>query len=294
MKVAMTLPGMDPGLDRKSLIEWVRRIEDGPFDTLAFGERMAFFNPELIALFGACSVLTERVTLRSTVIIMPIHDPVMLAKQLATLDVLSEGRLSVGLGIGGREEDLRAVGADPSRRTNVALAADVETMRRVWRGEDVVAGLLCPVEPKPIQVGGPELLAGAMGPRAIRLAAQWATGLCGFSWGATPEEIAPTFEIARQAWAEAGKAKPKLISGFWFALGSGGRAQLSSHLGRYMNWLEPAEREAAQKTAGFTGDASDLRDLLKRIEDLGADEVHLVPTSGNPDEVSRVADAIGG
>lgn len=294
MKIGMTLPGMDPGLDRKRLLEWVRRIEEGPFDTLAFGERMAFFNPELIALFGACAVATERVTLRATVIVMPLHDPVMLAKQLATLDVLAEGRLSVGLGIGGREEDLRAVGADPARRTNAALARDAETMRRVWRGEDVVGGLLRPVEPKPFSPGGPELLAGAMGPKAIRRAASWADGLCGFSWGATADEIAPTLEMARKVWSDQGRATPKLITGFWFAQGPGARAQMSTHLGRYMNWLPAAEREAAQLHAGLAGSAADLRSLLRRIEDLGADEVHLVPTSGDPDEVSRAADAIEG
>jgi len=293
MKIAMTLPGMDPGLDRARLIEWVSRIEAGPFATLAFGERMAFYNPELIALFGACAALTERVTLRSTVIVMPLHDPVMLAKQLATLDVLSEGRLSVGLGIGGREEDLRAVGADPGRQRNAALAADVDVMKRVWRGERVIEGLLRPVEPKPVQPGGPELLAGAMGPRAIRLAASWASGLCGFSWAATPEEIAPTFELARAAWREAGSGHPKLVTGFWVALGDGARDQMAEHLGRYMNWLDPAAREAAQKGAGFTGDAGQLRDLLRRVEDLGAEELHLVPTSGDPDEVNRIAEAIG-
>lgn len=294
MKLAMTLPGMDPGLDRKNLVDWTRRIEAGPFDTLAFGERMAFYNPELIALFGACAALTERVTLRSTVIVMPIHNPVMLAKQLATLDVLTEGRLSVGLGIGGREEDLRAVGADPARRTNAALARDVETMRRVWRGEDVVGGLLEPVEPRPVRAGGPELLAGAMGPRAIEQAAAWAEGLCGFTWGATADEIAPTFELARTAWAKAGHGTPKLITGFWFALGDGARDQMSRHLGRYMNWLPAAEREAAQQGAGFTGDAPAMRDLLRRIEDLGADEVHLVPTCGDPDEVDRAAEVVAG
>ncbi len=292
MKIAMTLPGMDPGLDRSRLVEWTRRVEAGPFDTLAFGERMAFYNPELIALFGACAALTERVVLRSTVIVMPIHDPVMLAKQLATLDVLTQGRLSVGLGIGGREEDLLAVGADPARRSNAALARDVETMRRVWRGEDVVGGLLRPVEPKPLRAQGPELLAGAMGPKAIALAAEWAEGLCGFTWGATTEEIAPTFELARSAWQRAGRDAPRLITGFWFALGDGAREQVAEHLGRYMNWLPAAEREAAQKTAGYAGDTGGLLDLLRRIEDLGADEVHLVPTSGDPDEVSRVADVL--
>ena len=289
----MTLPGMDPGLDRRRLMEWTARIESGPFATLAFGERMAFFNPELIALFGACAALTERVTLRSTVIVLPLHQPVMLAKQLATLDVLSEGRLSVGLGIGGREEDLVAVGADPARARNASLAQEAALLRRVWRCEEVVPGLLRPVEPRPVQPDGPELLAGAMGPRAIRLAADWADGLCGFTWGATPDEIAPTFELARAAWREAGRDTPKLITGFWFALGDGAREQMAQHLGRYMNWLVPAEREAAQKSAGLTGDAQQLRDLLRRIEDLGADEVHLVPTSGDPDEVSRAADAIG-
>ena len=289
----MTLPGMEPGLDRQRLMEWCRRIEAGPFASLAFGERMAFYNPELIAMLGACAVLTERVQLCTTIIVMPLHQPVMLAKQIATLDVLSEGRLSVGLGIGGREEDLRAVAADPARARNAALAEDVAVMRRVWRGEEVVSGLHRPIEPAPVQPGGPELLAGAMGPRAVRLAASWADGLMGFSWGADPDEVAPIFEMARKAWAEEGRAAPKLITGLWVAVGAGARDQLAGHLGRYLNWLPPAEREAAQKDSGFAGSAAELRDLLRRLEDLGADEVNFVSTRGDPDEVDRLAEAVG-
>ena len=138
-----------------------------------------------------------------------------------------------------------------------------------------------------------ELLAGAMGPRAIRLAAGWADGLCGFTWAAHADEIAPTFELARTTWREAGRGDPKLITGFWFALGAGAREQMSAHLGRYMNWLPAEERAAAQAGAGFTGSAGELRELLRQVEDLGADEVHLVPTCGDPDEVARAADAIG-
>ncbi len=293
MRIGMTLPGMEPGLDRQRLMEWCRRIEAGPFASLAFGERMAFYNPELISMFGACAVLTERVRLSTTIIVVPLHQPVMLAKQLATLDVLSEGRLSVGLGIGGREEDHRAVAADPARIRNTVLAEDVAVMRRVWRGEEVVSGLHRPIEPKPVQPGGPELLAGAMGPRAVRLAASWADGLTGFSWGADPDEVAPIFEAARKAWAEEGRAAPKLYTGFWVAVGDGARDQLAGHLGRYLNWLSPAERELAQKDAGFAGPAAELRDLLRRLEDLGADEVNLVSTCGDPDEVDRLAEAVG-
>ena len=52
------------------------------------------------------------------------------------------------------------------------------------------------------------------------------------------------------------------------------------------------EREDAQRSAGLAGNPQDLRDALQRIRDLGADEVNLVPTSGDPDEVDRAADAI--
>lgn len=165
MKIGMTLPGMDPGLDRARLVDWTRRIEAGPFETLAFGERMAFYNPELIAMFGACAVLTERVQLRTTVLVMPIHQPVLLAKQLATLDVLSNGRLSVGIGIGGRAEDVRAVSGDPARQKNAVLAREIEIMRRVWRGESVVDGLLRPVEPRPVRAGGRSCWPGRWGRR---------------------------------------------------------------------------------------------------------------------------------
>ena len=293
MRIGMTLPGMEPGLDRPRLMEWCRRIEAGPYASLAFGERMAFYNPELISMLGACAVLTERVQLSTTIIVMPLHHPVMLAKQLATLDVLSQGRLSVGLGIGGREEDLRAVAADPARGRNAALAEDVAVMRRVWRGEEVVSGLHRPIEPSPVQPGGPELLAGAMGPRAVRLAASWADGLVGFSWAADPNEVAPIFEMVRKAWEEAGRDAPKLKTGFWVAVGENARDQLAGHLGRYLNWKSSAEREQWQQGAGFAGTAPELRDLLRRIEDLGADEVNLVPTRGDPDEVDRLAEAVG-
>ncbi len=293
MNIGMTLPGMERGLDRQRIMEWCRRVDAGPFSSLAFGERMAFYNPELISMLGACAVLTERVRLSTTIIVMPLHNPVMLAKQLATLDVLCEGRLSVGLGIGGRREDHLAVSADPARIRNAALAEDVAVMRRVWRGEEVVPGLHGLIEPKPVQPGGPELLAGAMGPRAVRLAATWADGLTGFSWGADPDEVAPIFEMARKAWAEEGRDAPKLKTGFWVAVGEGARDQLAGHLGRYLSWLSPAEREQAMKGSGFAGSAAELRELLRRLEDLGAEEVNLVSTRGEPDEVDRLADAVG-
>ena len=100
MKIGMTLPVTEPGWTRETLIEWARRIDQGPYNSLALGERICFPNPELMTTLGACAVLTERVDLVTTVLILSMHNPVLAAKQLATVDVLSpvRGRLLPGGG----------------------------------------------------------------------------------------------------------------------------------------------------------------------------------------------------
>ncbi|NQZ95196.1 MAG: LLM class flavin-dependent oxidoreductase [Myxococcales bacterium] len=293
MKIGMNLPVMEPGLDRGVLLEWIRRIDEGPFSSVALGERIAFTNPEVLTTLAACAAVTQRVRIVSTVVVLPIHDPVLLAKQLATIDVLSDGRLSVGVGIGGREEDYRSVSADLSMKRNAALPGLVDTLRRVWAGERVV-DTLEPVGPEPVQPGGPEVLAGALGPKAVTMAASWADGICGFDWGPSLEGIESTFSRARDAWKQVGREEaPRLITSFWFALGEAARDQVSSHLRRYMNYMDADVVEDLLPTTGFAGSGAELVSLLARVEDLGADEVLLTPTNASPDEVSRVADLIG-
>ena len=305
----MTLPVMEEGFDREAIFDWIARIERGPYASLCFGERISFRNPDAVALMAAAAVLTRRVRLVTTVMIAPIHSPVLLAKQCATIDVLSNGRLSLGVGIGGREEDFLATGTDLALHRNDRLGELVASMRRVWAGEIVVPGARSPVGPPPVQKGGPPVLCGAMGPRATRLAARWADGLCGYSWGPRPEGARPTFalashvwtlrdmetqfEAARRAWKEAGRERPpRLAVGLWFALGPRGREQIESHLRRYLNWLAPAEIEPLLPIAGFAGSARELRALLRQIADVGADEVQLVSTALDPDQVEHAAEAI--
>jgi hypothetical protein len=148
-----------------------------------------------------------------------------------------------------------------------------------------------------------------MGPRATRLASRWADGLCGFNWGPRPEGERPSFALAnhvwtlrdmerqfalaRSAWQEAGRDRPpRLAVGFWFALGPRARAQIESHLRMYLNWLAPGEIEPLLPIAGFAGNARELRAVLQQIADLGADEVQLVSTALDPDQVERAAEAI--
>lgn len=91
MRIGMTLPVMEPGLDAETLETWSRAIDEGPFVSLCFGERMAFDNPDSLTLLGAVSAWTKRVRIVTTVVVPQLHEPVPLAKALATGDGATAG-----------------------------------------------------------------------------------------------------------------------------------------------------------------------------------------------------------
>ncbi len=286
----MTMPVMEPDLDATLLRTWARTIDDGPFSSLCWGERIAFDNPDSLTLLGALAAWTDRVRLVTTVIVPQLHDPVMLAKGLATGDMLSGGRLTVGIGVGGRHEDYRAVGADPKTQTMRGMAERVAVMKRVWAGE-TMADAVRPVGPPPVQPGGPRLFIGSIGPKTIRGAAAWADGLAGTTLDLDVAKQDELFDVARAAWAEAGKPKPHLATSFWFAFGSqqDARAQVHRHLRRYMNWIPAEYVDAMAPMTGWAGAEDELAAVLRRFEGIGTDEVQLIPTSSDIDQLSRAA-----
>jgi alkanesulfonate monooxygenase SsuD/methylene tetrahydromethanopterin reductase-like flavin-dependent oxidoreductase (luciferase family) len=287
----MTLPVMEPDLDATILRTWARAVDDGPFSSLCWGERIAFTNPDSLTLLGALTAWTDRVRLVATVIVPQLHDPVMCAKALATADMLCGGRLTVGIGVGGRHEDYRAVGADPNTQTMRGMAERVAIMRRIWAGERVTESVL-PVGPPPFQPGGPRLLIGTLGPRTIRSAAEWADGLAGMSMDLDTARAETLFGVARDAWATAGKPAPHLATSFWFALGPAGaaREQVRRHLLRYLNWIPAEYVEAIAPSTGWSGSQEELATRLRAFQAIGADEIHLIPTSSDIDQLNQVAD----
>jgi alkanesulfonate monooxygenase SsuD/methylene tetrahydromethanopterin reductase-like flavin-dependent oxidoreductase (luciferase family) len=290
----MTMPVMEPDLDAGVLENWARAIDEGPFSSLCWGERIAFDNPDNLTLLGALAAWTSRVRLVSTVIVPQLHDPVMLAKGLATGDMLSGGRLTVGIGVGGRHEDYHAVGADPATQTMRAMAERVAVMKRVWAGEKITESVL-PVGPLPVQAGGPPLFVGSMGPKTIRSAAAWADGLAGTTLDLDAAKQKELFDVARAAWAQAGKPKPHLVTSFWFAFGSPehAHAQVHRHLRRYTNWIPPEYVDAMAPMTGWAGGEDELLAVLRKFEAIGADEVQLIPTSPDLDQLHRAADVAG-
>ncbi len=292
----MTLPVMEPDLwaEPDTLERWAREIDAGPWSSLCFGERMAFDNPEPLTLLGAVSAWTSRVSIALTVVVPQLHEPVPLAKALATADRLCGGRLTLGVGVGGREEDYRAAGADWSTRTMVEMADRVAVLRRVWAGEKVVEATL-PVGPPPLQAGGPPVYVGTLGPRTIKHAAGWADGLAGVSLDLDLDGVSALFDLARESWAAAGREAPKLTTSFWFAIDDGdgsAREQVHRHLRHYMNWYPAELVDAMAPTTGFAGTVEELEEVLRGFAGIGCDEVQLIPTSCDREQLAAAADVV--
>ncbi len=290
MKIGLNLPVMAPGLDREILHAWCRGIDEGPFSSLAVGERINFPNPEITVTLGAAAAWTSRVPLFYNVLVLPMHPAARAAKQIATLDVISNGRVVLGVGVGAREDDYDAVGATWSGRLGV-LETQVRAMRAYWAGEPASALTTAPIEPRPVQPGGPKVLMGALFPKAITRAAQFADGILGFSFTLAREELDYAFDGARAAWKDAGRAgPPTLVTGSWFALGPNGRAQMDDYLARYLSFLGPSA--AGLIPLVRTVDAQGLRDAVARARDAGADEIVLAPTTLDAAEIKRVEDLL--
>jgi alkanesulfonate monooxygenase SsuD/methylene tetrahydromethanopterin reductase-like flavin-dependent oxidoreductase (luciferase family) len=272
------------------LLEWMRGVDDGPFSVLAAGERIAYPNVEMMALLAGAAAVTERVRIEATVSVTPMHSAIHVAKQAATIDVLSNGRFVLGVGVGGRDEDYRAMGRTFARR-HATLDEQVAIMRRVWGGDAPVEGV-GPVGPSPVQVGGPQLLAGVMGPRAVARAARWADGVAGFDLAADPDGIAAGFRRFERAWAEAGRAgRPFLQTSFWFGLAADAPERVRAYAYRYLR-IFGDDAAGAMARLVTTTSAAAIRDRLARLDGAGCDEVILVATSTDIDDLRRAADLV--
>lgn len=291
MQIGMTVPSMIAGLDRATILAWCRGIDAGPWSTLALGERIAYPNIELFTTLAAAAAVTERVRLMATVVVAPAHPAIEVAKMAATIDVISGGRLDLGVGVGGRDEDYRAL-ERPFARRHAHLDEQVAVLHRVWAGE-APGPDLHPVGPAPVQAGGPPLYSGAMGPKAIARSARWARGIAGFLLDPLGEDVEGGFARIEEAWAAAGRDdRPRHVTSFWYALGDGAAERLEAYARRYLGIFGDEIATAMARTCSVHSVGA-LRDAVARLEAAGCDELLLVPTTADPDHLDEVAAALG-
>lgn len=289
MSVGVALPQMATGLDRDRLLAWCRGIDDGPFSSVSAGERITFHNLDGFTLCSAAAALTTRVRVLVNVVVLPWHAPAMVAKELASLDVVSGGRVDVAVGVGGRQQDYAALGSPFSGRHG-RLDAAVDEVRRLWSGGAAADGER--VGPNPIQAGGPPILASAMGPKSLARAARWASGVSGFTLLGDAGEAARLFRATEAAWVDAGRVdRPRLVTGSFVALGHDAPRTLHDFAETYLRVFSP-DLAASLAAAMPLHDASRLVDLLDAIEAEGAHEFIVVPATSDPRMLDALADAV--
>lgn len=288
MEVGVALPQMAKGLDHDSFMAWCRGIDDGPFSSVSAGERITYHNVEGLTACAAAAALTERVRVFANLLVLPWHSPAMVTKELLTIDLISNGRLEIGVGVGGRVQDYDALGS-PFDHRHQRLDDAVAEIRRLWAGGTYADGI--PLGPPPVQAN-PRVLAGAMGPKALARAARWADGVSGFTVTATASEAHALFRGTEEAWAAAGRTeKPRLVSGFFFALGDDAETRLRTFTSDYLDVFGPeVGKMVGEMMTAFTPDR--VRQGLDEIEALGCDELILVPATTDVRCLDLVADVV--
>jgi alkanesulfonate monooxygenase SsuD/methylene tetrahydromethanopterin reductase-like flavin-dependent oxidoreductase (luciferase family) len=293
MEVGVCLPYMKQGLSRETLLGFARAVEAGPFASLSCGERITGPTVDLGLTIAAAAAVTSRVRVVPTLYVLPLHDAVKAAKEIATLDVLSGGRAAVTVGVGGRPLDYRAVSA-PFERRHARMDEQVAKMRAIWRGEPPCAGA-DPVGPTPLQAGGPPVYAGVMGPKATARAAHWADGVYVWSGNGEKSEIARLLAQTQRAWEAAKRDRaPRRVGGFWYSLAPRDALEkLRAYVHDYVAYFgEAPARAMAEQMNRATPDA--VSKALDDLEAAGCDEVFLVPATAELAEVERAAEIVGG
>jgi probable F420-dependent oxidoreductase len=218
--------------------------------------------------------VTERVRLGVAVLNLPYYAPLLLAKQLTTLDVVSRGRLDVGLGLGWAAEEFSALGV-PHERRGARLEEGVRCLKAIWEKDPVsFAGdfftipLSC-VQPKPVQRPHPPLLLGGGADRALRRAGRIADGWISASRHDLTR-VTEAIDVVRHAAEEAGRDARDLR----FVVR--GVVHLDEEL---------AGRDGTRRP--LTGSAHQIRADIDSLEDQGVTEVFLDlnfnPHIGAPD-----------
>ncbi|GAA0609865.1 hypothetical protein GCM10009547_09930 [Sporichthya brevicatena] len=275
-----------------------KRLEEAGFDLIASGEHVFFHAPVpngLIAL-AAAGGATERIRLLSALTLLPTYPAALAAKQVATLDGVTNGRFEFGIGVGGEyPSELRACGLDPKDRgayTDEAL----EVIQKLFTGERVEhSGRFVTIEgdrllPPPVQRPGPPIWVGGRKPAAMRRAGRFADVWMPYLM--TPEQVASSLASAREH-AEAAGRKPADLAGAYFAWCNVGRD--GDHARRAgIEMLSRAYNQDMGPVADrylVLGSPDQVVERLSAYAAAGAETV-IIATACPPDDADEVLDLL--
>lgn len=280
MDVGIALPNAVPGATGAQLTEWARRAEARGFSSLGTIDRVRYDNYEPLIALAAAAAVTEKIGLATTVLLAPLREnAVELAKQALSVNALSAGRLTLGIGLGAREDDYEISGVELHGRGK-RLDAMLEEIKQIWGGDEVGPSL----------AGSPRLVVGGHAEASYARAARFGDGW--IAAGSGPDQARDGIEKAKAAWSNAGRdGAPHLMALAYFSLGDRAEENVRDNLMHYYAWLGD---EVAGMIAGAAAkDAAAVKQYLAAYEDAGCDELVFCPSSSDPRQVDLLADAAG-
>ena len=262
----------DPEYDGRTLdylVDLARQVEARGFAGLWLTDSFGRGRPTLDPVVGMSVVaaVTSRIEIGTCVLQVPVRHPVELAHRISSLYAMTGSRLQLGVGSGSTQADFDIVGLDYAQRFKL-LMSGLETMGKAWRGEALPGGALTPW---PGTEGGPAVLLGAWrNKRWIVYAAEECAGWIASGLYSQPEELGAGMKIYRDA--------------------GGKRAILSNVIVALEGSTEAAQRTATA-TVTLTGGDAEARDRLRRIKEVGFDDVLCMTPLGALDDLERLRDA---
>ena len=284
MDIGIGIPNAVRGATGPGLIEWARRAEAAGFSTLGSIGAVSYPSYEELTVFAAAAAVTERIRLTTNVLIGPARSTAELAKQSATVDALSGGRLTLGFGVGWREADFTLTGRDFERRGTL-FDEQLRDLKAAWSGETIASGSR-PVAPTPAQNPIPVLVGGtnaAAVRRVVEHGVGWTAG------GMPPDAVAGFAQRVKAAWSDAGKdGSPRIVALVYYGLGD---TEAESR-GNMLDYYQPMGEQMAGMIADSVLRSPDaVRGAVQAYRDAGVDELVLDPSVSDPAQVELLAEA---
>ncbi len=293
-RIGVQLPEVERRVGWPELFAMARTAETAGFDSLWLGDHLLYDLPdgstrgpwEVWTSLAALAAATERVELGPLVASASFHAPAMLAKQAATVDAISGGRLIVGLGAGWNEREFRAFGFPYGQRVSRFEEAFTIIRGLLRDGRIDFAGRFhqveaCVLDPAPVRPGGPPLMLGSTSPRMMRIGLPYvdAWNVWWSEYGNTVDGFAAVHERVEQAAVRAGRAPGEVAATAAVLL------NLPGGTGRVMGGSGGAVRPVR-------GSASDIAGHLDAMARAGAAHLQLVLDPITQESIEVVGEAL--
>ncbi len=267
------------------MLDWARRAEQAGFSSLGTLDRLVYPNYESLVSLATVAAVTDRIGLLTGVLLLPYRqNAALVAKQAATVHKLSHGRLTLGVGLGSREDDYQASGIS-TRGRGQRLDEMLDRITRLWAGEEV--GFAGGVGPD-VSQDLPGLIIGGSVDAAFRRAAQYGDGW--MMGGGPPDRFPAMVEKLLAAWREHDReGEPRRLALQYFALGDDPEDATRESIGHY---YASAGDYAEQAVAATAKGEDEIRERVRQFEEAGAEELILFPASPNPEQVDLLARAV--